>query len=169
MTKVEKIRQFIGKNEPTRKELVRFIVCKIQKKCNYKEFDRDYTSKYRGMYGTAIASWSKRGYIKGVDGRFQLTLTGREVKSLYSFNWAVCEGYPKGIEDDRRQLADILIGKTIKDIKILESSEWMTQFGIELCDGSLIYAQSDEEGNDAGVMRWDKHNNSDDNFLMYRF
>jgi hypothetical protein len=100
--KIDRIKNFIDKKNPTRKELVMFIVINIGKKCTLKEYDHN---RYRGQYSTAITQWKYNGQVEVKDGRYQLTKIGKQTtnKSLYGIpDKILIKRLEERLEDFRR-------------------------------------------------------------------
>lgn len=65
MTKAEKIVKFIKKNNPRRKELVKFIVVNLNKKLTAKQWDAlPSTDSTHAYYATNISKWKRQGNVK---------------------------------------------------------------------------------------------------------
>jgi len=65
MTKAEKIVDFIKKNNPRRKELVKFIVVNLNKKVTAKEWDELPSGhSYQAYYATNITKWKRQGNVE---------------------------------------------------------------------------------------------------------
>ena len=67
------IAKFLQKNKCSRKDLIRFIICDLNKKHTYKEFNKIYSKRYRGHYGTNIVQWERLGNITRKNGVYTLT------------------------------------------------------------------------------------------------
>ena len=63
MTKAEKIADFIKENNPRRKDLVKFIVVTLNKKCTSTYFDNN-KNEFRGYYSVIIQQWKWNQKIK---------------------------------------------------------------------------------------------------------
>jgi hypothetical protein len=111
-TKVEKIREFIRKNTPTRKALVEFIICELG---GVSKETYEYKN-HHGHYSTNITSWRYLGTIEYKDRKIHLTPLGKRAKSLYTLS-------PK---DEIKQLK-----KRLEDSRRLTSSRYYKIYNLE--------------------------------------
>lgn len=83
MKKIDRIKDFIIKNNPTRKQIVTFIVVDINKLCTLEEYSHKRWGSY---YATNFTKWKHNGQTH-VDnkGKYSITPEGlKSKKSLYS-------------------------------------------------------------------------------------
>jgi hypothetical protein len=82
MSKVAQIKKFIDENNPTRKEIVKFIIVNLG---SVKEEDYN-ASNYKGHYSTNFTQWKTNGHVQtDAKHRYSLTELGKKsTKSLYS-------------------------------------------------------------------------------------
>ena len=83
MRKVDQIEGFIRKNKPRRKDLIRFIVCDMNKIDTHESYDKS-SKGHRGYYSTAIAKFIRAGNVEIKNGKYCLTKQAKtHDKGLY--------------------------------------------------------------------------------------
>lgn len=70
--KADLIKKYIFEYEPTRKQLIRFILVNMNGSVRGVDFDSDPRA-FRGHYSTALAQMRRSGNITTVKGRYKLT------------------------------------------------------------------------------------------------
>ena len=108
MTKIQRIKNFIIENKPTRKEIITFIVVELNGLCTYNEYDHRDWSDY---YSTNFTKWKYNEQIRKDDkGRFFITKEGLKcTKGLYSI--------PDSVIIKRLKRRTEYQAETIKDLR----------------------------------------------------
>ncbi len=70
-----KIKWFIIENNPRYKDLQRFIITKVTKRCTEKKYDKD-PNVYKGNYCTGLQTFKLNGHIEVINGHYKMTSWG---------------------------------------------------------------------------------------------
>jgi hypothetical protein len=107
MNKITQIKNFIATNNPTRKEIVKFIIVNINGKS---EEHYDY-SNHRGHYSTNFGTWKRYGYVvTDSKHRYSLTALGKKSNSFYAM--------PTKMKDDLEQRRLSFLDVRYSELKI---------------------------------------------------
>lgn len=86
--KAKLVLDFIKRNNPTRKQIIGYIVVHLNKICTQKVFEETYATRFRGYYGVAFQIWYDNGNIKRDPKTNRISLVDGHHPNLYQKSYA---------------------------------------------------------------------------------